>query len=105
MRRWLKFDDCGLSGCHANTQAFSRKHNVAVEPCKKMPQRVYDMHIAENPVTFNYRGEEKPEVEYDTDTEDEVQRLTKALKAIGRLHRGKTRDSQKVRAIIRRATR
>ena len=90
--------DWTLSDCHKRTQAFSKEHDTPVQLCVKISKAGYDI-IAAQQVTFNFRPGELPIVEDKIDAR--VAQLTAALRAIGRLHRGKTRDSKKVRAIIR----
>jgi len=93
--------DWTLSACHARTQAFSRKYDTPVQLCAKISKKGYDI-IAAQQVTFNFRPGEMSVVEEDA-IDVRVAELKAALRAIGRLHVGKTRDSQKVRAIIRKA--
>ena len=94
------FADPTLSLCHARSQTFSKLHNTPLQICVRISERNYRI-IASTEVTFDFNGSPYKEV---VDHEAEVVRLLAALKAIGRLHVGKTRDSQKVRAIIRKAT-
>ena len=94
--------DWTLSDCHVRTQEFSRKHDTPVQLCVKISKKGYDI-IAASEVTFNFKPGELPIVEDKIDAR--VAQLTKALRAIGRLHRGKTKDSQRVRAIIRKVMR
>ncbi len=90
--------DWTLSDCHVRTQKFSIKHDTPIQLCVKISKAGYDI-ISAQQVTFNFRPGELPVVEDKVDAR--VVQLTKALRAIGRLHRGKTKDSQRVRAIIR----
>jgi hypothetical protein len=90
--------DWTLTDCHARSQKFSLKHDTVLQQCARISKKGYNI-IAAQEVTFNFRPGELEMIEDDVDTR--VAQLTAALKAIGRLHVGKTRDSQKVRAIIR----
>ncbi len=91
-----------ISDCHTRTQAFSKKHGTPIELCKKILKKNYDI-LAKQEATFNWTPGELP-VAIPDDSE-EVKRLRAALKQIGKWHRGKTKDSQRVRAIIKKATR
>ena len=95
-----RFADPTLSDCHARSQAFSKKHGTPVQLCQRISERGWNI-ISSVEVVFDFNGSPYKTV---VDHEAEVERLRLALKAIGRLHVGKTRDSQKVRAIIRKAT-
>jgi hypothetical protein len=86
--------------CHERTQKFSIKHNTPIQLCVKISKKGYDI-IAAQYVTFNFKPGELEIVMDDTDMQ--VMRLKAALKEIGKWHVGKTRDSQRVRAIIKRA--
>jgi len=92
--------DWTLSECHERTQQFSVKHNTPIQLCVKISRKGYDI-IAAHKVTFNFKPGELEIVMDDTDIR--VMRLEAALKEIGKWHRGKTQDSQRVRAIIRKA--
>ena len=86
-----------LSTCNAYAETFFKKHSMTYLPCKKILKTKFDI-IASQKIIFQW---DKNSIEY-TDT-PEVIKLRKALKAIGRLHRGKSKDSHRVRAIIRKA--
>ena len=88
-----------LKECHDTSLAFSRKYSTVIKLCKEISEKNYNI-IAKYPVTFNNNS--KPWAEVDEQI-DEVFKLRKALKEIGKWHRGKTKDSQRVRAIIKRA--
>ena len=97
------FADPTLSDCHARTQKFSNRHNTPLQLCVQISKAGYDI-IQSREIEFVFNDDPMPEVEPDKDDRDIViARLREALRAIGRLHRGKTRDSQRVRAIIRSA--
>ena len=97
-----RFADTTLSACHARSQAFSKKHDTPVQICIRISDKGYRI-ISNGEVEFDFtEGAYKVEV---SDSDEKIQRLLKALKAIGRLHRGKTKDSQRVRAIIKKARR
>jgi len=85
-----------LSECHDQSLAFSRKHNTPIQLCMKITRKKYDV-LASYYVTFLRSAESVG----DTDVKNE--RLTAALRAIGRLHVGKTKDSVRVRRIIKKA--
>ena len=87
-----------LEACHASSLAFSRTHDTPIQLCKEILEEKYKL-LTQYKVVFDWRKGEMPVVEPEADPE--VARLRKALAAIGRLHRGKTKDSQRVRAIIR----
>lgn len=94
--------DWTLSDCHARTQAFSKLHGTHVELCKKILKTNYDI-LASQEATFNWAPGELSVVV--PDNNEEVKRLRRALKEIGKWHRGKTKDSQRVRRIIKKALR
>lgn len=88
-----------LQLCHDKTLSFSKKHNTVIELCQEITEERY-LIIASQKVTFDWQL--KP-MKIITPIDIEVTRLRAALKEIGKWHKGKTRDSQRVRAIIRRA--
>lgn len=96
-----RFAEPTLSLCHQRSQAFSKLHGTPVQLCQRISERGWNI-IQSVEVVFDFNGSPYETVEPDTD--EQVERLLAALKAIGRLHVGKTRDSQKVRKIIREAT-
>ena len=85
-----------LLQCHNKSLSFSLRNGTTIQLCKKILEDKY-LLIAKNEVIFNWNEAELPVVTPDIDPE--VLRLRKALKAIGKWHRGKTKDSQRVRAI------
>ena len=91
------FADPTLSDCHARSQEFSKQHSTPLQLCVKITKAGYDV-IRRTEIEFDFEagGNERVKTE-----PDEIDRLRAALRAIGRLHRGKTRDSQRVRKIIR----
>jgi hypothetical protein len=89
-----------LAGCHTLSLRFAKKHSTVIQLCKQIPSKHYAI-ISMGAVQFDHSGTEQPEVEPYVDPE--VVKLRKALVAIGKMHRGKTLDSQRVRAIIRKA--
>lgn len=102
------FGDPTLSECHARSRAFTEKHGTPIQLCVGITDVAYRI-ISSTEVVFDFEpgnnGTPHPdEGGGEGEVEVEVKRLIKALKDIGRLHRGKTRDSQKVRKIIREAT-
>ena len=92
------FSDPTLSLCHQRTQAFSKKHNTPLQLCVRISKKGYAIIAAEE-IDFVFSNGGFEVVEDDKDVV--IARLRLALKKIGRLHVGKTRDSQKVRAIIK----
>ena len=78
--------------------AFAKKHGTVIQLCRQIPAKNYAI-ISSGKVIFDHSNREMPEVEPYVDPE--VDKLRKALLAIGKWHRGKTKDSQRVRAIIR----
>ena len=95
------YADATLSDCHQRSQAFSKKHGTPLQLCLRISEKGYRI-IASTEITFDFNGSPYKEVVFH---EEELKRLRAALAAIGRLHVGKTRDSQRVRKIIRDATR
>jgi len=87
-----------LEICHMRSLNFARKHGTVIQLCKRIPAENYAI-ISSGKVIFDHSGRETPEIEPYVDPE--VHKLRDALAAIGKLHRGKTLDSQRVRAIIR----
>ncbi len=88
-----------LELCHNRTLKFAKKHGTVIELCQKISEKGYKI-IAAQKVTFNWQL--KP-MEIITPKDPEVERLKAALREIGKWHVGKTRDSQRVRAIIKKA--
>ncbi len=97
-----RFADPTLSDCHVRTQAFSNKHGTPIQLCQRITWKSWAI-ISTTEIVFDFTGNNDSVVIPDNN-DAEVKKLLKALKAIGRLHRGKTKDSQRVRAIIRKAT-
>ena len=83
-----------LEICHEISLAFSKKHHTPIASCKKITREHYEI-LTKYKVTF-----EDEDIEPDN---DEVEKLRMALKKIGKLHQGKTADSKRTRAIIRKA--
>ena len=100
----LPTPDSGVSGhytleqCHDKSLAFSRKHNTPIQLCRRMLEDKY-LLLTKYRVIFDWTPGDGPIV----DVDPEVERLKKALLEIGKWHKGKTKDSQRVRRIIRRA--
>ena len=90
-----------LDECMVSSQEFAMKHSVPIQLCTKISVEGYKI-IAAYKVTFDHTMIESPVVQPDIDSE--VIRLRKALRQIGKWHQGKTTDSIRVRAIIRKAT-
>ena len=86
-----------LSTCNAYAATFFKKNKMSYIPCRKILKTNFDI-IASQKIIFQW---DKNSVEY-VDT-PEVEKLRKALKVIRWLHRGKSKDSRKVRAIIKEA--
>ena len=97
-----RFADLTLSDCHARTQTFSTKHGTPIQLCQRITKKSWQI-ISTTEIVFDFTGNNDTVVIPDNNDE-EVKRLRAALKAIGRWHVGKTKDSQRVRAIIRKAT-
>ncbi len=87
-----------LNECHNQSLRFSKKYNTPIQLCMKITRTKYDV-LASHYVTFS----QPAKIINDTDVRNK--RMTAALRAIGRLHVGKSRDSATVRRIIRRALR
>lgn len=86
-----------LAGCHDMSLAFAQKHDTPIQLCKEISNRAYAI-LSSGKVIFDYTGREQPVVK---PAETEADRLRKALLEIGKWHKGKTKDSQRVRRIIR----
>ena len=89
-----------LDKCMSSSQEFAMKHSVPIQLCTKISKEGYAI-IAAHEVTFDYSMSEQPIVQ--THVDAEVIRLRKALKEIRKWHQGKTSDSKRVRAIVRKA--
>ena len=63
----------------------------------RITQKGYNV-LAAHDIEFDFAKNDAAVV---SASNDKIDRLTEALKAIGRLHLGKTKDSHRVRAIIR----
>jgi len=86
-----------LSTCNKQAKTFFKKHKMQYLPCKKILKTKFDI-LTEQKITFQW---DKDSVEYINSPE--VTKLRDALKSIRWLHKGKSKDSQRVRAIIRKA--
>ena len=86
-----------LSTCNAYAATFFKKNKMPYLPCRKILKTKFDI-ISAQKIIFQW---DKNSIEY-VDT-PEVIKLRKALKTIRWLHRGKSKDSHKVRAIIKEA--
>ena len=87
-----------LDGCHLKSLAFARKHETPIQLCQKITSKKYAI-LTSGDVSFVHSDKKMPEVAPYVDPE--IVKLRKALRAIGKWHREKTKDSQRVRAIIR----
>ena len=86
-----------LSTCNAYAATFFKKNKMSYIPCRKILKTKFDV-IAAQKIIFQW---DKNSVEY-VDS-PKVIKLRRALKAIERLHKGKSKDSHRVRAIIKKA--
>ena len=95
-----------LNECHNQSLRFSKKYNTPIQLCMKITKTKYDI-IASHYVTFSQPARiiNYTDAKTNVKTNAKHKRLTAALRAIGRLHVGKSKDSVKVRRIIRRALR
>jgi len=90
-----------LEVCHEYSLGFAEKHDTPIQLCKEISNRAYAV-LSSGRVIFDHTGREQPAV---TPDETEADRLRKALLEIGKWHRGKTKDSVRVRRIIEKALR
>ena len=94
-----------LEKCDEKSIAFSYKNKTLHEHCKPIYKKNYEI-LARQEATFlrelNQTGAKATIQEEDQN--EEVKKYKAALKAIGRMHVGKTRDSQRVRKIIKDVT-
>jgi len=90
-----------LPGCYASSRRFSARHGTPVQQCLKISAASW-LIISSVEIEFDFGTEDYKVAAPDTDKE--VKRLRHALRHIGKLHVGTTRDSRQVRAIIRKAT-
>ena len=81
--------------CHEKAEAFAQKHGTPIQHCKEVSNKTYKI-ISSGEVDFDYSGNT-------TKRDTENDKLRKALLEIGKWHKGKTKDSQRVRAIIKEA--
>ncbi len=92
-----RFGDPSLAECHSRSQKFSLRHDTPLQLCIRITKAHWRI-IANADVQFDFA------TTAEIGMEEEVARLRAALRAIGRWHRGKTADSQRVRKIIKEAT-
>ena len=87
-----------LDACMSRSQEFAMKHKVPIQICTKISEEGYRIIAAYETTFDNDTSRQYTIVEPAVDPE--VVRLRKALREIGKWHQGKTKDSQRVRAII-----